>query len=129
MQDWVFVDTCIWASFFTKPHSTEKLAVDSLIDAGHVALLGPLVAEVLLGCRRKNEADWVASRLRAAHYVEIDWNDWRSAADLGRELASLGHRLPLTDLVVAGVAKRLNAHVYSVDPHFDHVPDLKRYWP
>ncbi|NUQ61419.1 MAG: hypothetical protein HUU20_02955 [Pirellulales bacterium] len=53
MQDWVLVGTCIWASFFTKPNSAEELAVDDLIDAERVALLGPLVAEVLLGCRRK----------------------------------------------------------------------------
>ena len=30
MEDWVFVDTCIWASFFTRPSSREKLAVDDL---------------------------------------------------------------------------------------------------
>ena len=74
MQDCVFVDTCVWASFFTK-------------------------------------------------------NDWRAAADLGRELAAQGDKVPLTDLVLASVARRLNASVYSTDPHFDLVPDLKRYWP
>ncbi len=31
MEDWVFVDTCIWASFFTRPSSREKLAVDDLL--------------------------------------------------------------------------------------------------
>jgi hypothetical protein len=64
----VFVDTCIWASFFGKPGSPEKGAVDDLLDADRVALLGPLVAEVLLGFRRKDQADWVASRMRLAHY-------------------------------------------------------------
>ncbi len=33
MDDWVFVDTCVWASFFTKPNSVEKRNVDELIDA------------------------------------------------------------------------------------------------
>src|SRR5438105_13034085 len=33
MNDWVFVDTCIWASFFGKPASAEKAAVDARIDA------------------------------------------------------------------------------------------------
>jgi hypothetical protein len=31
------------------------------------------------------------------------------------------------DLVVASVARRLDVSVYSTDPHFDLVPDLKRY--
>ena len=129
MDDWVFVDTCIWASFFTKPSSPEKHAVDQLLDADRIALVGPVVAEVLLGFRRRDQADWIASRLRLTHYVEAKWNDWRAAADLGRDLASQGHRLPLSDLLIAVVAKRLNASVYTTDPHFDIVSDLKRFRP
>lgn len=48
MDDWVFVDTCIWSSFFTKPSSPEKRAVDDLLDADRIALVGPIVAEILL---------------------------------------------------------------------------------
>jgi len=129
MEDWVFVDTCIWASFFAKPSSPEKAAVDDLLDADRVALLGPIVAEVLLGFRRKDQADWVSSRLQLAHYVETSWGDWRAAADLGRDLAAGGNKLPLTDLVVATVANRCHSWVYTTDPHFDLVPELKRYWP
>lgn len=129
MDEWVFVDTCIWASFFGKPSSLEKHAVDQLIDTDRVALVGPLLAEVLLGFRRKDQADWVGSRLVLSHYVELTQTDWRSAADLGRNLAANGHRIPLTDLVVAAAAQRRSAFVYSTDPHFDAIADLKRYWP
>jgi hypothetical protein len=69
------VDTCIWASFVAKPGSPEKAAVDDLLDADRVALVGAIVAEVLLGFRRKDQADWVASRLQLAHYVEAGWDD------------------------------------------------------
>jgi len=129
MEEWVFVDTCIWASSFGKANSPEKVAVDDLLDADRVALLGPIVAEVLLGFRRKDQADWVASRLQLAHYLEAGWDDCRSAADLGRDLAAKGNKLPLTDLVVAIVAERCHASVYTIDPHFDVIPDLKRFWP
>jgi predicted nucleic acid-binding protein len=91
MEDWVLVDTVIRASFFSKPDSPEKRAVDDLIDADRVALIGPIVAEVLLGFRRKAQADWVASRLRAAHFLEATWDDWKSAAEIGRALAANGH--------------------------------------
>ena len=94
MDEWVFVDTCIWASFFRKPGSQEKAAVDSLLDSDRVAIAGPVIAEVLVGFRRKDQADWVASRLRMTHYVEADWDDWHAAADLGRELAANGHKVP-----------------------------------
>ena len=129
MEEWVLVDTCIWASFFGKPSSREKAAVDESIDSDRVALLGPIVAEVLMGFRRKDQANWVASRLKLAHYLETDWDDWREAADLGRDLAAQGRKLPLTDLVVAPVSMRCQAWVYSSDPHFDLIPGLKRYQP
>jgi hypothetical protein len=84
----VLVDTCIWAAFFSKPGSKEKQAVDDLLDADRVALVGPILSEVLLGFRRKEQADWVASRLRHAHYVEATWDDWRSAAGEKKEDAT-----------------------------------------
>jgi predicted nucleic acid-binding protein len=127
MKDWVFIDTCIWASFFSKPSAPEKVAVDSLIDGDRVALIGPILTEVLLGFRRADQANWVLSRLRLAHYGELTQDDWRAAADLGRQLAANGHRLPVTDLAIAVVAMKLNASVYTTDPHFDAVPNLKRY--
>jgi predicted nucleic acid-binding protein len=129
MEEWVFVDTCIWSSFFGKRNSPEKVAVGELLDADRVALVGPILAEVLLGFRRKDQADWVASRLKMAHYVEAGWDDWRAAADLGRDLAAKGNKLPLSDLVAGSVAKRCDAWVYTTDPHFDHIPDLKRFSP
>lgn len=91
--------------------------------------MGPILTEVLLGFRRKNQADWIASRLRLSHYVEAGWSDWRAAADMGRKLAEKGHAIPLTDLLVAAVAKRLEVSIYSTDPDFDVIPEVKRYWP
>jgi predicted nucleic acid-binding protein len=119
MDDWVLVDTCIWASFFAKPDSTEKREVD----------IGPILSEVLMGFRRTDQADWVASRLRQSHYIETLWDDWRLAAQLGRHLASLNQNLPLTDLLVAVVALRVDAFVYTIDAHFDSIPKLKRHRP
>jgi len=129
MEEWVFVDTCIWAAFFSRPGSAEKTALDDLIDNDRIALIGPVVAEVLLGFRRRPQADWVASRMRRAHWSDLNWDDWCAAADLGRGLAPRGQKLPLTDLVLAVVALRLNASVYTTDPHFDAVEGLKRFWP
>ena len=125
--DWVLIDTGVWSAFFSKPGSREKRAVDVLLDEDRVALTGPVLAEVLRGFRRTEQADWVASRLRLAHYLEPVWEDWRNAAALARELAARGHDVPLTDLVVAALARRVEAFVFSTDPHFDLIPGLKQY--
>lgn len=63
--------------------------------------------------------------MRLAHYFEPNWDDWRDAATLGRELAA--KNLPLTDLVIAALALRLQAFVFSTDPHFDSILGLKRF--
>jgi predicted nucleic acid-binding protein len=123
----VLVDTGVWSAFFSKPASPEKRALDILLDEDRVALTGPVLAEILRGFRRADQADWVASRLRLAHYVEPTWEDWRNAAALGRELAAKGHDIPLTDLVMAALARRMQAFVFTSDPHFDLIPGLKRH--
>jgi predicted nucleic acid-binding protein len=124
--DLVLIDTCIWVPFFNRPQSAEKKAVDALLDEDRAVLIGPILAEILQGFRR---ADWVASSLRGLHYPEIQWEDWCAAAGLGRQLAVGGHRLPLSDLVVAAIALRTDSAVYSSDPHFDLITGLKRFSP
>lgn len=106
----VLVDTCIWFPFFNRPHCREKRALDELLDDDRAALIGPVLTEILLGFRRDEQADWVASELRGLHYVPVTWNDWRGAARLGRGLVATGHVLPQTDLVLATVAL---AHNYT----------------
>ena len=71
----VLVDTGVWSSFFSKPGSREKQALDALLDEDRVVITGPVLAEVLRGFRRADQADWVASRLRLAHYLELTWED------------------------------------------------------
>lgn len=125
--DLVVIDTCIWVPFFNRPQSAEKLAVDILLEEDRAAMLGPILAEILQGFRRQDRADWVASMLRGLYYLQLGWDDWRAAAQLGRQLAGQGHRLPLSDLAIAAVALRADAAVFTTDPHFDLIPGLKRF--
>jgi predicted nucleic acid-binding protein len=127
MADRVLIDTCIWAAVFARPKSSESQTVSQLIEDDCVVVIGPVLAEVLYGFRRSEQADWAASRLKKLGWIEVEWDDWREAAALGRQLASGGNRLPLTDLVIAAVARRHDLAVYTVDPHFDLITDLKRF--
>ncbi|MCA9264522.1 MAG: PIN domain-containing protein [Planctomycetales bacterium] len=123
----VMIDTCIWASFFNRPNSRERKVIDGLLDDDRVAIVGPILGEVLQGFRRDEQADWVASSFRGLREFEVAWDDWRHAAQLGRELSSRGHKLPLTDLVIAAVSISNGISVFTVDPHFDLFPNLKRF--
>jgi len=125
----ILIDTCIWAEFFSKSKSSRKQATSELIRRDRAAMIGPVLAEILMGLRRDEHADWVASSLEGLHFFELTWSDWREAARLHRELAVLGHQLPLTDVTLAHVAMRNDCAVYTTDPHFDVISDLKRYSP
>lgn len=126
-MDLVLIDTCIWAPFFNRSQSPEKKALDELLDGDRAALTGPILAEVLQGFRRDEQADWVASVLRGMHWLELNWDDWRFAAILGRRLASQGHILPLSDLTISAIALSRSLEVWTIDPHFDLLPKLKRF--
>jgi predicted nucleic acid-binding protein len=125
----VLIDTCVWAPFFSRGASRHKTAVEQLLDEDRAALVGPIFAEILLGFKKDTEADWVASALEGVHLIELTWDDWRAAAQLGRRLAARGHRLPLSDLILAAVARRRKCLVYSIDPHFDVIEGLDRFPP
>jgi predicted nucleic acid-binding protein len=123
----VLIDTCIWVPFFNRPQSPEKKAVDALLDEDRGALIGPIVAEILQGIPQEGSARYVASLLRGMLYVETARTDWELAARLGRRLVGRGHRLPLSDLALAAVSHRLDAEVFTTDPHFDLIDGLKRH--
>lgn len=129
MDERVLVDTCIWATVFAKPNSTENRIVEQLIEQDRVVVIGPVLAEVLYGFRRREQADWAASRMRNLGWREVEWDDWREAAALGRRLAAKGHRLPLTDLAIAAIVLRHDLMVYTIDPHFDLIDGMKRFSP
>ncbi len=123
----VLIDTCIWVGFFNRKQSNVRSIVDPLLDDDLAALTGMIVAEILQGFRRDEQADWVASSLKGLHDLESTWDDWRAAAKLGRQLVSNGHRLPLTDLAIAAIALRNDCAVLTTDPHFDLIANQKRF--
>lgn len=116
----------MWAPYFQRPNSPVTRAIEQLIKDQRAALIGPIVAEVLYGFRIHQQAEWAASRLRRYRYIEVTLDDW-IAARLGRDLASRGHKLPMSDLAIAAVAQRLNISVYTTDPDFDLISPLDRY--
>ncbi|GDX09772.1 hypothetical protein LBMAG57_15440 [Verrucomicrobiota bacterium] len=125
----VLIDTCIWVPFFSRPQSAEKQNVDALLDDDRATLIGPIVTEILQGIPREPQAAYIASLLRGLRCLEMEWEDWLEAARLGRRCAAAGHRLPLSDLILAAVAIRRDAEIYTSDPHFDLLGDVVQYAP
>lgn len=75
----VIADTSVWIKFFNRPDSPEKEALDQLIDADEVALVGVVLAELLQGCRTPSERDAVSESLLALPYFEVTQSTWMKA--------------------------------------------------
>lgn len=123
----VIADTSVWIPFFNRPDSPEKAALDLLIDADEVALVGVVLAELLQGCRTQSERDSLSDALLALPYHEVTQSTWLQAGDLSVHLLRRGVTLPLSDLIIAALAIERDCRVYSLDTHFKKIPGLRLY--
>jgi len=128
-MDPVLVDTCVWIPFLNRRHGRAKHPLSILLEHDRVGIVGPVLQEILVGIRRKEQAGWVASQLDGCRWLNIEKMDWVLAADLGREVLKNGDALPAADLQIAAIAIRMDYSVWSTDPHFDKIDGLQRFEP
>ena len=125
----VIVDTSAWIPFFNRPESTEKQIIEELIDQGDAAIVGVVLAELLQGCRSREEREELQEALLALPYLGVSQATWIAAGEISAGLLRKGIPLPLTDLVIAAAAIEHRCSVYSLDTHFQKIPGLLRYSP
>lgn len=125
----VVADTSVWIPFFNEPASPEKRELDALIDGDGLVLVGVVLAELIQGCRTPSEADTTISKLSGLRFVETTFETWKGAGTLSFALRRRGVTLPLSDLVIAALALEHRLRVYTLDPHFQHVPGLTLHTP
>jgi predicted nucleic acid-binding protein len=117
------VDTSVWIDFFrgiasTKEFLTKQDARDKVFTAG------PVLFELLQGIRSSEEREQVKEALLSMNFLEITPEDWEGAALISRELRSKGITIPMTDLLLAQLAKTHDLKIISLDPHFDQIPGI-----
>jgi len=117
------VDTSVWVDFF-KGNPPVKVLLEKLIAEDAIFTAGPILFELLQGVKSPEERNQVKEALLATHYLEIKSDDWEGAALLSQDLRAKGITLPMTDLLIAQLARIRNLEVISFDLHFDQVPDL-----
>ena len=125
----VIADTTVWIEFFNDPESEEKHVIDLLIDEDELVLVGPVLAELLQGCRTMAEAGAVLDHLAALRFLETNFSIWRRAGEVSFGLRRKGTTLPLMDVIIAALALEHHAEIFTIDPHFQKIPGLKLYRP
>jgi predicted nucleic acid-binding protein len=125
----VIADTSIWIEFFNRPKSKEKRRMDFLIDENQLLFVGPVLMELLQGCRTSRDADIILNHVSALPFLEMSFSTWRRTGEISAGLRRKGITLPTIDLIIAVLAMEHDAEVFTVDPHFQKIPGLKLYKP
>ena len=122
----VLADTSIWIEFF-KPESPIGKRLESLIVKNSVRICGIVLFELLQGVKSEGEKTKILEALLNLEYVEMSKSLWQKSADISASLKKNGLTLPLSDIFIASIAIENNLSVFTLDSHFEQIPNVKIY--
>jgi predicted nucleic acid-binding protein len=97
------------------------MAVAGAIRDDRATICGPVLTEVLRGCRTPKEQAMVAGAFHLLECFPITRADFVSAGTLGRKLAARGVTAKTVDLIIAHVAMREKLKLLHHDSDFDGI--------
>jgi predicted nucleic acid-binding protein len=116
----VLPDTSIWVGYFRNTRRADADRLASLIDAGEVAVCGPVVAELLAGAGPEQSVD-LLDTLLGLPWADLDLEGWLTIGETAATLRRSGTPLPLTDLAIAAAALRGGHALWSLDSDFERI--------
>ncbi|MGZ4965095.1 MAG: PIN domain-containing protein, partial [Limisphaerales bacterium] len=90
-----------------------------------LAVCGVVRCEVGRGIRQQKILKQLQSFWDVMLNVPTDNELWSQVEELGWRLDRQGTTLPLTDLIIASCAMRIDAAVLTFDRHFELIPGLR----
>ncbi len=131
-QRQVFVDTSAWICFFARKGFAEiKQAIGTLLDENRVAVAGPVVIELLQGCRNVQKKTTIEGCLQGLQWLPIKDHHWSYAAQLAFDLRRKGITVSAMDVLIASVTIDTDCLLLHRDRDYDfiseHFPELKHY--
>jgi hypothetical protein len=125
MKDSILVDTSIWIEFFNRDHSVAGDALEQILREGRAVTTGIVVTELLQGARVEHEFEAIKETLTALSFLEPSLATWIEAGRISFPLRRKGITLPTTDLIIGSLALENQLSVFTLDPHFQKIPNLK----
>ncbi len=120
----VLIDTSAWIDFLRSKSGSLGDAVVRAIEQERAVLCGVVVAELLQGAKGKKEQKKLEFLVSHIERVQIAEDDWDEAGKLLQGLRNKGVSVPLSDAVIAVVARRLELSILTLDKHFKQLPVL-----
>ncbi len=110
----ILVDTNILVDFFNAP--TPEAAVVFLYE--DVTACGVVHAELLHGAKDEKDSAAIQDMLSGLGYVELAKDDWMQIGLLLARLRGCGLSVPMADAIIAYLALREDAAIWTKDRHF-----------
>ena len=124
MKQKIIVDTSIWIEYFKNNDQVVKI-IDEGLDMNKIFIVGPVISELLQGVRSTKESELLSQYIDAVPFISCQIQDWIDAGNTSYSLRKEGTTIPLTDIIIATIAKNNQAMVFTKDKHFNLLPGVK----
>jgi len=116
----VLIDTSAWICFFArKGFAALKQSVSYLLDHNRAAVTGPVLIEIIQGCRSDQEKRKLTQVLKGVHWLTITDGMWESAATMSFDLRRKGVTISAVDAIIATVAISTRSQLLHYDTDYD----------
>lgn len=122
MKNRALFDTCAWIDFLRYPEGVFGDLVVEAVNEDKALICGVIIAELLQGAKGKKEKQQLELLFSTVESLPLDESVWHEAGQLLQDLKRKGVTLPLTDALIAVVARQNNVAVVTMDKHFQHLP-------
>ena len=117
----VLVDTSAWVDFLRPGIRPIGERVDELLESDRARVCGVVVAELLHGVRGAGEHRQMKYLFETVRRVPTQEDDWDAVGNTMHRLREKGITVPLTDVMIATIARRNGIAVLTADSHFRHL--------
>lgn len=123
MSDRFLIDKSALARY---PKPAVRAVIDSLHNAGLLAVCGAVELEVLHSARSKSDAERIRDEMRGFDWLSTPDEAWDRALDVQTRLIAVGNwkALSVADLVIAATAERSGATVLHYDGDYDMIASV-----
>jgi predicted nucleic acid-binding protein len=105
------------------------IPLEALLDADEACVAGPVVYEVLQGTRTAEEFEEFRELLGGLPFLPTHGTSWMSAAGMAAGLRRRGLTVPMTDILLATLARDNQCAIWSLHAHFASIPGVRRFQP
>jgi predicted nucleic acid-binding protein len=122
----VLIDSSAWIEYLRLGRGAASDAVDGLLQEDRALLCGMVELEIFQGLRAR-ERDRVSELFSALPYLETERIDYVNAGERLGDLRRRGVTIPGADCLIGVLCLRQDLPLLTLDAHFDHLPDVKRF--